>query len=309
MLRAMVLNGSVSRRRHCQILPIILMLLAGTTTSAQSLDIEVFGGVALWGPSQNGVYDATYTPGRVSGINTLFEDPDPRSIARQSLAVDVTRGLAAGLGVNLFVNSRWGFQFLTDLASLDLEGENAPHEVTLTYTTVNFPFSNLVDRNREISFTVPVTSGTLNEKVFNVNGIVRIVKDGPVAVNVSAGVSYFRLDGDIAQLGAFAAWFGGHAVLFSEFYEIGVTVPSTNSVGFNIGGDLAFPLGERLALFADVRVFGGGETETALVFDRMLSENVVQSPLADIEAFLDLAPLRLDPGFTRVLAGLRWRPW
>jgi hypothetical protein len=37
----------------------------------------------------------------------------------------------------------------------------------------------------------------------------------------------------------------------------------------------------------------------------MLSENVVQSSLADIEAFPDLAPLRLDPGFTRVFAGDR----
>ena len=305
----MVLNGSGSRRRHRRILPIILMLLAGTTTSAHGLDIEVFGGVSLWVPTQDAVHDATYIPARVSGINTLFEDPDPRSIARQSLAVDTTRGLAAGLGVNLCGNGRWGFQFLADIASLDLEGENAPHEVTLTYTTVNFPFSDLVDRTRDLSFRVPDTSGTLNEKVFSVNGIVRVVKDGPVVVNVSAGVSCFRFDGDIAQLGAFAAWMGGHAVLFSDLYEIGVTVPSTNSVGFNIGWDVAFPLGERLALFGDVRIFGGGETETELVFDRVLSENVVQSPLADIEAFLDLAPLRLDPGFTRVLAGLRWRPW
>ena len=41
----------------------------------------------------------------------------------------------------------------------------------------------------------------------------------------------------------------------------------------------------------------------------MLSGNVMQSPLTDIETFLDLIPLQLDPGSTRILAGLRCRLW
>ena len=100
---------------------------------------------------------------------------------------------------------------------------------------------------------------------------------------------------------------GGNAVLLPEFHQIGVTLPSTDSLGFNIGWDVAFPLGDRFALFGDVRTLGGGKTETALVFDRMLSGNVMQSPLTDIETFLDLIPLQLDPGSTRILAGLRCR--
>ena len=147
------------------------------------MDIEVFGGVSLWVPAQDALHDATYIPARVSSIDTLFENPDPRSIARQSLAVEATRELTAGLGINLFGNGRCGFQFLTDIASLNLEGENAPHEVTLTYTAVNFPSSNLVDRTRDLSFKVPDTSGALTEKVFSFNGIVRLVKDVPLVVN------------------------------------------------------------------------------------------------------------------------------
>ena len=221
--------------------------------------------------------------------------------------LEATRELTAGLGINLFGDGRWCFQFLIDIASLNLEGENAPHEVTLTYTAVNLPSSNLVDRTRDLSFKVPDTSGALTEKVFSFNGIVRLVKDGPLAFNISAGVSYFRLDGDIDQLGVFAVWVGGHAVLFSELYEVGVKLPSTDSLGYNIGWEVAFPLSERRTLFGDGRIWDGGKTETALVFDRVLSENVVASPLADIEAFLGLTPLQLDPGFTRILAGLRWR--
>ena len=305
----MALNSSRSRRRRQWILSITLRLLIGTTTSAQGVDIDVFGGVSLWIPAQGALHDATYIPARVSTIDTLFENPDPRSIARQSLAVEATRKLTTSLGINLFGNDRWGFQFLTDIASLNLEGENAPHEVTLTYTAANFPSLDIVDRTRDLSFKMPDTSGALSEKVFSFNGIVRLVKDGPLAVNVSAGVSYFRLAGDIAQLGAFAAWMGGHAVLFSEFYKIGIKLPPTDSLGYNIGWEVAIPLSERLTLFGDLRIWDGGKTETAFVFDRVLSENVVQSSLADIEAFLALTPLQLDPGFARMLAGLRWRLW
>ncbi len=102
---------------------------------------------------------------------------------------------------------------------------------------------------------------------------------------------------------------GGHAVLFSELYEIGVEVPSVHSVGFDLGGDVAISLGERLALFCDVRHFGGGRTEANLAFDRLQSDNIIQTPLSEIEEFLALEPLSLEPGFTRVLVGLRWRPW
>ena len=102
----MALNDSRARRRSQWILSVTLRLLIGTTTSAQGVNTEVFGGMALWGPTQDALHDATYAPTHVSSIATLFENPDPRSIARQSLAVETTRELAAGLGMNLLGNSR-----------------------------------------------------------------------------------------------------------------------------------------------------------------------------------------------------------
>jgi hypothetical protein len=50
------------------------------------------------------------------------------------------------------------------------------------------------------------------------------------------------------------------------------------------------------------------KTGAVVRLDQRLSTNVVTVPLSQVEDFLDLPPLEIDPSYLRVLFGLKWRP-
>ncbi|HXV61931.1 MAG TPA: hypothetical protein VEK15_14635, partial [Vicinamibacteria bacterium] len=59
------------------------------------------------------------------------------------------------------------------------------------------------------------------------------------------------------------------------------------------------------AVFADGRFLKAPETESSVGLDERISANVVEVPLQQIEEFLALPPLEIDPSYVRLLFGLK----
>jgi hypothetical protein len=287
---------------------VLSVLFAASTALAAPPDVEVFGGASLWLSALNTVYDASYTPSRVAGINQLFASPDTRSHAIQHLILQGRPGLGLGLGLSVYPHSAVGFQFLFDRASVDIEGENPPQEVDLTYDTIDFPQPTPVTRQVHYTLDAPDTEGALDETAFSFNASVRFGAGRPVGGSVSGGLSYYRIHGEAESLAALAAWLGGHAVVFSENYEMSYALADTDVIGFNLGGAIDVALGPRAAFFADVRIFVAPKTDVAVDLEEFVSDNVVTVPLETVEEYLSLPPMNIDPGYFRVLFGVKWKP-
>lgn len=283
------------------------LLLAAAPRSATAADVEIFGGLGIWNPRFDTLYDASYTPSRVVGIGQLFEEPDPRSQARQLLALRGATGPGIGLGVNVFPTPVLGIQILFDRARLDVSGESPPHAVSLTYDTIAFPSSERVVRTIDYTFDPPSTEGTLDETTLSFNLAARIGGGRRLSGVVSGGLSYFRSRIEAEPLAAHAAWLGGHAVVFSELYEMSYRTDPAGSFGANLGGQLDLSLGRSFAVFVDGRFFLASEAEVPVQLDELLSDNVVTVPLSRIEGLLDLRPMAFEPSYARVLFGLKWK--
>jgi hypothetical protein len=286
-------------------LSFVLALLLASSVSAA--DVEIFGGLGFYWPALDTTFDASYVPSEVSGINQLFVTPDLRSEARQFLSLQGARSVGFGLGLNVFPHRVVGFQFLFDRTSVDITGENEPQEVDLVWDSIAFPNPDPVVL--EHSFTVPAadTEGTLDELALSFNLVARFGSGRAVSGSVSSGLTYFRFDAEAERLTAIAGWLGGHAVLFVEHYEMAYETATVDAFGFNVGGSVDFALGSHAAIFVDGRLLWAPDTEATVSLTEMRNTPVNTVPVSQIDDYLDLGPLSIDPTFFRVLAGVKFR--
>jgi hypothetical protein len=281
--------------------------IAIAATARAGTDVEIFGGLLVFFPELDQSYDASYIPSRVGGINQLFEEPDPRSRGSQSLALQGTTGVGFGLGLDVYPHRVLGLQFLLDRAHADLSGASPPHEVDLVWNSINFPSSEPVVRTASFSFEAPPAAGRMEELTLSFNAVARWKAGSVVSGSVSGGLSYFRLRAEDLEVGALAGWLGGHAVLFTELYQMSFATETADTLGFNLGGDVSVALGPKVAVFADGRYFYGPKTGAPIHLGSFVSDNVVTVPIDRVETFLALPPVELDPRYFRLLFGVKWR--
>jgi hypothetical protein len=264
------------------------------------------GSVSSGPPSTPPTTPPTF-PRSLVGINQLFATPDPRSEARQLLTLQGQSGTGLGLGLNVYPHRVLGFQFLFDRARFDIAGENPPHEVDLVWDSINFPFSDPVVREASISLDVPDTEGRLDELALSFNLTARFGASSAVSGSVSSGLTYFRFDSEAERLSAFAGYLGGHAVLFTELYQMSYSTESADALGFNVGGSVDFALGAHAAVFADGRFFWAPSTEAELTLDEIVSDSIPSVTVSQIDNYLGLPPISIDPSFFRILVGVKVR--
>ena len=286
----------------------LMVLFSAAAVFGAPTDTEIFGGLGFWRPSLDTSYDASYVPSRVGGINQLFVIPDPRSEARQLLALQGKTSPGLGFGVNVYPHRVLGFQFLLDRASVDIVGENGPHEVDLVWDSINFPSPDPVVREASLSIDASDTEGRLDELALSFNLTARFGAPGAISGSVSSGLTYFRFHGEAERIGALAGWLGGHAVLFTELSEMSYETATADALGFNLGASLDVSLGSHAAVFVDGRFLWAPGTEVDVSLKEIISENVVTVPLSQIQDYLELPPIEIDPSFFRVLFGVKFRP-
>jgi hypothetical protein len=274
---------------------------------AAPADVEIFGGLGFSWPALDSTFDASYVPSEVGSSNDLFVTPDPRSQARQLLALQGKMGLELGLGLNVYPHRVVGFQFLLDRFETDIAGENQPQQVHLVWDSIAFPSPDPVVREADIEIPSGDTEGRLSELALSFNLTARFGAGGPVSGSVSSGLTYFRFDASAQPLAAMAGYLGGHAVLFAETYEMAYATSTESAFGINAGGSVDLALGAHAAIFADGRFFWAPRTEAEVTLTEVVSDPLLTVPVSQIDEFLDLPPLEIDPGFLRLLFGLKLR--
>jgi hypothetical protein len=75
-----------------------------------------------------------------------------------------------------------------------------------------------------------------------------------------------------------------------------------------VGGNVDFALGPHAAIFVDGRFLWAPRTEAEVSLTEIVSENVVTVPVLQIDGYLDLPPISIDPSYFRVLFGVKFRP-
>jgi hypothetical protein len=216
-------------------------------------------------------------------------------------------GLELGLGLNVYPHRVVGFQFLLDRFETDIAGENQPQQVHLVWDSIAFPSPDPVVREADIEIPSGDTEGRLSELALSFNLTARFGAGGPVSGSVSSGLTYFRFDASAQPLAALAGYLGGHAVLFAETYEMAYATSTESAFGINAGGSVDLALGAHAAIFADGRFFWAPRTEAEVTLTEVVSDPLLTVPVSQIDEFLDLPPLEIDPGFLRLLFGLKLR--
>ncbi len=286
-------------------LPFVAFLFCAQLVSAA--DVEIFGGLGIYWPALDATYDASYVPSKVSSIDQLFVTPDPRSEARQFLSLQGQRSAGLGLGLNVYPHRVVGFQFLLDRASLDVAGENENQEVDLVWDSIAFPSPDPVVREASLSLEMPDTEGSLDELALSFNLVARFGEGRPVSGSVSSGLTYFRFDLEAQSLSALAGYLGGHAVLFTDVYEMAYSTETADVFGFNVGGSIDIALGSHAAIFADGRLLWAPAPSAPVSLTEILSPNITAVPISRIDEYLDPPPISIEPGFFRVLVGVKVR--
>lgn len=308
-LHSRTMKPALARNRgHIHAALAALLLICPAATAASDTDWEVFLGFSGISSLMNRTYDAPYTPSKVGSISQLFEIPDSRSRARQSVAMQGDKGSGIGFGLAVYPHRTFGLELLVDRSGADLSGGNAPHTVDLVWDSISFPSSDPVVRRGSFSFDAPATAARLRMLTMSLNLAARWKTGERLSGSASIGASYFRLHAEELQLGAMAGWLGGHAVLFSQLVETSASTATESALGFNVGVDVAVDLGSGLSLFADGRLFLAPDVSAIPRLDRFIDDTSMGIPITQVERSLALPPVTLDPRHLRVLVGIKWRP-
>jgi hypothetical protein len=103
----------------------LIGLTWASPASSAASDVEIFGGLGFFWPALDTAYDAAYVPSEVTGINQLFVTPDPRSQARQMLALQGKTSPGFGFGINVYPHRVLG-SIPAGPGERRRRGENAP---------------------------------------------------------------------------------------------------------------------------------------------------------------------------------------
>jgi hypothetical protein len=120
-------------------------------------------------------------------------------------------------------------------------------------------------------------------------------------------LTYFRFDAEAESLTAVAGWLGGHAVLFVEHYDMAYRTETGDAFGFNLGANVDFALGSHAAIFVDGRLLLAPATEVPVSLTEVINSPIPSVPVSEIDDYLDLPEISIDPTLFRILAGVKFR--
>jgi hypothetical protein len=272
-----------------------VLILCGPAAAQPRFELAV--GYGSFNPSwKDAVYEHVYTPPFLYGTPATASGRQTLTLGADSLG-----GGSLSLGL---VSGGFGVQVMYHAFSPAVSGTSSKHEASVSYTSYLPP--DYQPRPVSLTYTtaMPDPSGELQEKAVSLDGFARLYLGHWFTVDLSAGATWFNLEGAVGTLDYWKFWLGGHSVLFSENYPMLMRIAAINRLGGNAGATLNWHIGTNAALWVEARYFLAGETEAELSFEPI-------DPDAAIMAFdpaVDVIPagrLLVNPSFLRFAAGFR----
>ncbi len=280
-----------------KVLPILacgLILSCAVPTFAQRLEFGM--GWSFYSPGLDTSYVHRYSPLYISGGTYA-------SLAEQVLNIKAknTNGLSALF--NFFPVSNIGVQFLADYFKAPLEGVNAPYAASITgrhpmpdHTVQTLSYAGETEW--------PATEGDIREIVLSLNAIVRLPLTRSLSLSLSGGPSYFYSEAKTGFIGYTKFRTGDDRRLYIQTFNLGYEFGPQSRLGFNLGAEIAFRLSGTISIVGDYRYFKCGGAETPL---HLTPTDILTDPVEQVENTMGLGSLKIDPSFSRLNLGIKFR--
>jgi hypothetical protein len=248
-------------------------------------------------PSFAGTYNHKYAPQFLYGTAT--------GVAGQDLTITSRRAQGLGGELTFFFHPHLGVQLLVDSYSSNLKVTSSLYHVLLHYVALQPPDYVPKIYTFERKDRWPDGSGIYKNFLLGLNALVRIKSRAPVSLDISSGMAYFRMSGEISSLGFTKFWLGGHSVLFSETYEVKMILSPVGRIGADFGAALNISLGRYFVLSLDARLFCALAASPDIKFE--LIPDVRYTTEIDPVTILSIpvGKLRVSPNFRRLAAGFK----
>jgi hypothetical protein len=250
----------------------------------------------------DGSYASSYTP------PSAF--PMARASAAQALTLKGEGGLGVDLGLRYFPSRRAGVEVRLGYLKSHIGGKNDSYNYFHQYVPRTGGLAGAAELTTlQGAVEWPDTEGRLRQVVLGLNGVTRFKPAERVAASVSGGLSYFRFTGSLRNLGFTSFESTGTGSLAVDQYRMALGVQPAGRLGWNAGAEWDFAVTRSLAVVVDCRYYHGGAAPIPVHVEKIVSASPVTKRLGlkQIESALAPAPLELDPSFSRILFGLKYR--
>lgn len=263
---------------------------------------EIGVAIGFAAPHLDTSYDHTYSPGFLYGGTEVIT-----STATQVLNITDKNSMGLSMVLNRFITGKIGIQLAAEFHKTPLRGMNNSYDTYLQY--INYPppeyKAKTLTRKDHMDWP-PETDGSLKQITVGLNLLTRFNPGRAVTVDLSVGPSLFQFSGEVYQIG-FTRYSFLHYGLVSHLFRLSASIKSTIKLGLNIGGEVNISLLRDLALFVSCRYYFCPNVSSEIRLKEMLNTNGGYSPIPiDVfESKMNLQPLKIDPSFLSLSAGLK----
>lgn len=267
------------------------LFLSGAGLSAQSIE---FGLAINWSiPDLRSTYVHSYTPPFTSNPYTASGD--------QTLNFHANTGLGWGFVFTLFMRERTALQLSYTPFKADILGYSTDLLTTLRYSTGTPPVA--VDKSWQEPWGD--ISGALHENAFNIDFLYRLGSSERLCVDLSAGVSYIRFNGNARGIGYTRFWLNADGSLGAEDYLLNVEFAKKGLIGGNFGAAFNLFFNGKFGLFLEGRYFLSPETKSDVSLSYIDYGAPGATPIDPVKQLIPLAELLVNTSLLRLSGGFK----
>jgi hypothetical protein len=224
------------------------------------------------------------------------------STAQQTINLKGKANWGVNAALTYYPVEHLGIQFQVEFGRPRLKGKNTNYDVYLNYTLSSPAGSPPYPYVFERSYGWPSTEGTVDELCFSLNAVVRLPLSKRITLNFSGGPTYFRVKSEQVGL-AYSRYWMEDAYFNGETFQLKFKLGYLNRLGANLGGEFNWLIFRTVAFVADFRFYSTSEVKLPI---RLLPNEMLNQPLAETAATMELGKIGFNPSFYRINLGLKY---
>jgi hypothetical protein len=273
-----------------------IVLAAGPALASAAVHLELSARMSWFNPSLKTTYEHLHG----AGLSYL----PPTGTGSQTLSFEAGNVRNMSYAAALFLTENVAVQFLTGSFVSDLSGTSTPYHIYFPYTTLMPPSYTPVNLIYDRTLTWPDVTGSFTDRVYCLNGLLRLGRRSGLALDLSGGLAFFRVESEIASVGYTKAWLGGHGVLFLDVYPVKLVVQPVSQTGWNAGAELNFFVTRNAAVSVEARYFSASPFLPEFSFE-VIDDGSWVTEVDIAAAPITKGTLELDPSFFKLSAGVK----
>jgi hypothetical protein len=288
---------------------LLALLLAASSARPEEPVAKTGGSTPAWrviaGPSI--VFPAFETP-YASTYSPPFQYVEHTSTATQTMPLDAGKGPGVLVGLERTLGRHVGLQLSADYGEADITGAPGQYDLSMRYTSRPPPQYEPVEVSLHRSEAQPGAEGRLKTLAVALDLVAWADLGAHGRLGISAGPAWLHTKGRAESLVYTAYHMGGHSTSFNQDYLVSFDFPA-DALGLDMGGFAEVDLSRRVGLRLDVRYCWGPEQDADVTLREIVNADEViwSAELADIQAGLAPAPVRVSPSFFRAALAVTLR--